>query len=94
MEYFPVGFAAGIGAGIATGTATGVGKARSAIRDYCESRGITLTDSAGNELPIDDVLNEALPASQCGKSKTCALLIAAGVLTLAVGVAVYLFYAR
>lgn len=95
MEFFPAGFAAGIGAGIAIGMSSGMQQARKKVRDYFESRGITLHDATDKPIVLEQTLDEAF---SCGATKSRTVLITAlllGCVALAAGgVVLYLIVTR
>jgi hypothetical protein len=89
------GFAVGIGAGMASGMAIGLAggrkKAREDILKYSASRAITVRDQSGEELPMEQFLDEALPTEK--KSRAGIIVLLAG-LVIVLGIAVFIFLSR
>ena len=86
---FGAGMAAGIGAGIAIGISSGSKQARDKMGQYFASQGITLRDSYGEQVEIEDALDQALRCNtKC--QKNLIVFLALGLLATALaGVAFY-----
>ena len=89
---FVVGIGAGMGAGIAVGVGIGMKRARQAILQRSAGRAISLRDSSGNEIPMEQFLEETLGADAKSKRVPPALLVF-GLLALA-AVVVYVLLSR
>lgn len=73
------GMGAGMGAGIAVGIGSGQENARRKILDYAESHEITVRDKAGQLIPWDEFLHEAV---RCGAANSRATRVVAILLGL------------
>lgn len=80
-----VGIPIGFGAGIAVGIASGRQSARDHLRDYAEREQITILDSAGQTIPVEAFLDQALRQDLGTNKKWVVIaLVAVGVVALGV----------
>lgn len=88
------GFAAGIGAGLAIGVATGTKQTREKLGQYFETEGLTLLNPQGQDVEIDEALDNAMKCGETKNKKALLVLLGLGVVTLLIGLAVYVFVAQ
>jgi hypothetical protein len=90
------GLAIGIGAGMAIGIATGIGagkkKAKEEILRLFTTRAVSLRDTSGNEIAIEQFLDEAIQTEGKAQGPVLALLIIGLILVL--GALAFLFLFR
>jgi hypothetical protein len=89
---FPVGIGAGMAVGIGMGVGVGKKKAKEAILKQAASRSISLRDSSGNEIPMEQFLEETLRTETKPKGLTLVVVILGALVALAM--VVYLVYSR
>jgi hypothetical protein len=89
---FAVGIGAGLGTGIAIGVATGKKKAREEILAHSTTRAMTVRSGGGEEIPMEQFLDEAL-GSEKKANPTAIVLLIVGLIAM-LGVAVFLMVTR
>lgn len=87
-----VGMGAGIGSGIAIGVSTGKKQACDQIREQFQMNGLTVHDSAGKEVDLEDVL-APIARRECSNKKVRNVAIVISLLLglVACGLVLYLF---